>query len=102
AVRLFSFVLAHHRARAVGPLPLDFRRTFWSSGELFDMRLPNRGFYFELDPPIPVETLEGTVRGTQQKPVAGYVPKPGVRYVTARPPALANTPDSKAAGGGEP
>ena len=63
AVRLFSFILAHHRARAVGPLPLDFRRTFWWKGDLYDLRLPNRGFYFELEPPVPVETLEGRIRG---------------------------------------
>lgn len=102
AVRLFSFILAHHRARAVGPLPLDFRRTFWWKGELYDLRLPNRGFYFELEPPMPIETLEGRIRGTQKTPIAGYLPKPGVRYASVRPPAPADTPDSKAAGGGEP
>jgi hypothetical protein len=102
AVRLFSFILAHHRARAVGPLPLDLRRTFWWNGELYDLRLPNRGFYFELEPPVPVETLEGRIRGTQKTPIAGYLPKPGVHYAVARPPARADTPDSKAAGGGEP
>jgi len=101
AVRVFSFVLAHHRYRAAGPMALDYRRTFWWKGDLFDMRLPNRGFYFELEPPIPVETLEGDVRGQQKTPIAGYVPKPGVHYAAAKPPALADTPDSKA-GGAEP
>lgn len=101
AVRMFSFVLAHHRSRTLGPLALDYRRTFWWKGDLFDMRLPNRGFYFELDPPLAVETLEGRIRGQRQTPILGYVPKPGVRYVAARPPALAETPDSKA-GGAEP
>ena len=101
AVRVFSFVLAHHRHRVIGPMALDYRRTFWWKGDLFDMRLPNRGFYFELEPPIPVETLEGRIRGKQLAPVAGYVPKPGVHYAAAKPPAEADTPDSKA-GGAEP
>ena len=103
AVRLFSFVLAHHRARTVGAMPLGFRRTFWWKGELYDLRLPTRGFYFELEPPIPIETLEGRVRGQQPTPITGYLPKPGVHYVTPKPPPeQASTPDSKAAGGGEP
>lgn len=101
AVRMFSFVLAHHRHRTIGALALDYRRTFWWKGDLFDLRLPNRGFYFELDPPIPVETLEGRIRGQQKTPITGYVPKPGVHYVSAKPPELADTPDSKA-GGAEP
>jgi hypothetical protein len=104
AVRLFSFILAHHAVRAIGNLPLNFRRTFWSRGELYDLRLPNRGFYFELQPPIPIQTTEGRIRGQRQTPVAGYVRKPGVRYLAPRLPApeVSQSPDSKAAGGGEP
>jgi hypothetical protein len=105
AVRLFSFVLAHHGWRAIGNLPLDFRRTFWSGGELYDLRLPARGFYFELAPPIPVETREGTIRGVRQTPVLGYVRKPGVHYhatAATSVPTMSDDPESKAAGGGEP
>jgi hypothetical protein len=102
AVRLFSFVLAHHKFRALGPVALNFRRTFWWGGDLYDLRLPSRGFYFELSPPLPVETLEGRVRGERQTPVPGYVHKPGVRYVTPQPPTVIDSPESKAAGGGEP
>ena len=97
-MRLFSFVLAHHGARTLGPIALGFRRTFWSKGEVFEMRLPNRGFYYELDPPLPVETLEGRVRGVRQKPFLGYMRKPGVKYSSERPPSLAETPESKAGG----
>jgi len=102
AVRLFSFVLAHRPARAVGSVALDFRRTFWAQGDMYDLRLPSRGFTFVLDPPVPVETLEGRIRGQRQTPVAGYVQKPGVHYVTERPPTAEDSPESKAAGGGEP
>lgn len=44
------------------------------------MRIPSRGFEFELDPPISVNVLEGTIRGSLQDPLEGYVPKPGKRY----------------------
>ena len=102
AVRLFSFVLGHHRVRTLGPIALNFRRTFWWQGDIYDMRLPSRGFYFELDPPIAVETLEGRIRGERKTPIAGYVHKPGVRYATEKPPVLSDSPENKAVGGGEP
>jgi len=102
AVRLFSFVIGHRKVHTLGPVALNFRRTFWWGGDLFDLRLPSRGFYFELDPPLPVETLEGRIRGVRQTPVVGYVHKPGVKYVTAKPPVLDDSPESKAAGGDEP
>ena len=85
-------VLVRARAPARADARLDrrsgFRRTFWSKGEVFEMRLPSRGFYYELDPPLPVETLEGRIKGTLQKPIAGYVPKPGVKYSNDRAPSL--------------
>jgi hypothetical protein len=99
AVRLFSFVLRHRNHRALGPMALDFRRVFWWGGEVFDLRLPTRGFYFELDPPLPVETLKGDLKGKAQKPIAGYVRKPGVQYATAAPPAAPISPEARAGGG---
>ncbi len=101
AVRLYSFVLKHRKARTLGPMALNFRRTFWHEGEVFDMRLPTRGFYFELDPPLPVETLEGEIKGAVKQPIAGYVNKPGVTYTSHAPPAVGAGPESKAGGGGE-
>jgi hypothetical protein len=98
AMRLFSFVLGHRKMRVVGAIPLGFRRTFYSQGEVFEMRLPSRGFYYELDPPLPVEVLEGTVKGALQKPIAGYVPKPGVKYASSKIPTASTSPDSRAGG----
>jgi len=100
ALRMFSFVLGHHGARTLGPIALGFRRTFWWRGEVFEMRLPSRGFYYELDPPLPVETLEGRIRGVRQKPFLGYMRKPGVSYSSDRPPStsLTDSPESKAGG----
>jgi hypothetical protein len=99
ALRLFSFVLDHRKWRATGPVAAGYRRSFWSKGEVFEMRLPSRGYYRELEPPIPVEVLEGRIKGTLQKPIAGYVPKPGVTYASRRPPTMSETPEDKAGGG---
>jgi hypothetical protein len=98
AMRLFSFVVEHHRSRVTGPVAAGYRRAFFSKGEVFEMRLPSRGYYRQLEPPIPVEVLEGRIKGTLAKPIAGYVPKPGVKYVSVRPPAAAETPEDKAGG----
>jgi hypothetical protein len=99
AVRLFSFVVQHRTKRTLGPMALDFRRPFHQKGAMFEMRLPTRGFYYELTPPIPVETLEGTVKGAAKKPIAGYLRKPGVTYASSAPPPAITGPDSKAGGG---
>ncbi len=98
AVRLFSFVLGHRKAKVLGPMALGFRRTFYWEGEVYDMRLPTRGFYFELEPPLPIETLKGKIQGKLKQPITGYVPKPGVKYSDAKPPAASGGPDSKAGG----
>ncbi len=98
AVRVFSFTLAHRTARVIGPAVLSFRRRFLKDDGVFDMRLPVRGFYFELTPPLPIETLEGNIMGELKKPVEGYVKKPGVEYPTEHPPPAPGGAESKAGG----
>jgi hypothetical protein len=99
AVRLFSFVLRHRKSRALGPTTLGVRRTFYWEGEVYDMRLPTRGFYFELDPPMSVDTLKGWIRGQTKQPITGYMQKPGVDYGGTQPPPVLGGADSKAGGG---
>jgi len=99
AVRLFSFVLTHRRTKVLGPMALGFRRTFYWEGEVYDMRLPTRGFYFQLDPPLPVETLKGKLKGKLKQPITVYMQKPGVDYGGTQPPAVSGGLESKAGGG---
>ncbi|MBN2574088.1 MAG: L,D-transpeptidase [Deltaproteobacteria bacterium] len=99
AVRLFSFVLTHRKAKALGQIALGFRRTFYWEGEVYDMRLPTRGFYFQLDPPLSVRTLKGRIRGQTRQPILEYVQKPGVDYGQTTPPPVSGDPESKAGGG---
>ncbi|HEX4404998.1 MAG TPA: L,D-transpeptidase [Polyangia bacterium] len=103
ALRMFSFVLEHRHARTLGSVALGFKRDFWSKGDVFEMRLPSRGFYYELDPPMPVEVLEGRIMGERQKPLSGYQRKPGVTYAaSSKPPAEADSPESRAGGAESP
>lgn len=99
AVRMFSFVLGHRKAKALGSMALGFRRVFYSDGEVYEMRLPTRGFYFQLEPPLPIETLKGNIKGTLKQPIMEYLPKPGVDYGDRRPPTASGGTDSKAGGG---
>ena len=79
AVRMFSFVLRHRPVIVEGDKPLDFARQFLLKDDVFEMRLPSRGFWYRLEPPLPVNVLEGNIIGKVKKPITTYVPKPGVR-----------------------
>ncbi len=103
ALRLFSFVLQHRHAHTLGSVALGFKRDFWWKGDVFQMRLPSRGFYYELDPPMPVEVLEGRIMGEREKPISGYQRKPGVTYASSsKPPAASDSPESRAGGAEAP
>jgi hypothetical protein len=100
AVRLYSFILGHRNKKIAGDQPVNLTRQFLFNEKVYEMRVPSRGFAYYLDPPLPVNVLEGTIRGPQKKPIGGYVPKPNEVY-PGPPPALSDSPDSKAGGGGE-
>jgi hypothetical protein len=101
AIRLYSFILKHRPMRVAGDQPLGFSRQFLWKENVYEMRLPSRGFLYELDPPLPVKVLEGTIRGTHQKPIAGYVPEPWTQYPPGPVPWASDSPEAKAGGGGE-
>jgi hypothetical protein len=98
AVRLFSYVLQHHKVNLIGDRPLNFARQFLWKEDVYEMRLPSRGYWFELDPPLPVNVLEGNILGDAQKPIKNYVPKPGVQYPPGPPPVPPDSPEARAGG----
>jgi hypothetical protein len=80
AVRLFDFVLRHRPFHRVGNVPLNLRRRFEYEDKEYYFALTTRGYYYELDPPVPVLVTPGNIMGKVQKPIEAYVPKPGVDY----------------------
>lgn len=99
AERLFSFVLRHRKMRVEGDKPLNFRRQFLWKDEVYELRLPTRGYHYVLDPPVPVNVLEGRIVGRMKRPIDDYFPKPGVKYPPGPPPPLPNSPEARAGGG---
>ena len=63
------------------------------------MRIPSRGYVYVLDPPLPVNVLEGDIKGEQKTPIIGYVPKPDAKYPPGPPPPAPDSPEAKAGGG---
>ena len=98
AIRLYSFMLRHRNMRVVGDQTMDLARQFLKGDEVFEIRLPSRGFAYQLDPPLPVDVLEGEIKGKENEPLTGYVPKPGVTY-PGPPPLLPDSPEARAGGG---
>ena len=80
AVRLFSFVLRHRPFERKGQSKLSYQHRFDFQGEEFQLDLRTRGYYYEMTPPVPVNVLEGNIRGTLQQPVEKYIKKPTKMY----------------------
>jgi hypothetical protein len=107
AVRLYGFILNHRHFVVTGDQVMNYDRQFLYKEQVFQMRVPSRGFQYTLDPPIPVSVLKGTIKGREKKPLDGYFKIPGKPY----PAELPSTDGKKkkppteevapAAGGGE-
>lgn len=94
AVRLYDFLLNHRNKKVMGDQRLNASRQFYKDGNVYEVRLASRGFEFQLTPPLPVDVLEGRIRGSVSRPIEGYMPKPDVVY----PPGPVPSPK----GGAEP
>jgi hypothetical protein len=97
AIRLYSFILSHRNKTVAGDQSLGFSRQFLQNEKVYDIRLPSRGYAYVLDPPLPVNVLEGEIKGAQKKPIIGYIPKPNTEYPGPPPPAP-DSPEAKAGG----
>jgi hypothetical protein len=63
AVRLASFLVAHHAHVRHGLDARPFSRLVKWKGHTVTLPIPHRGLRYELTPPIRVEVLEGHIRG---------------------------------------
>ena len=99
AIRLYGFILRHRPMRPLGDQGMGFARQFLFKDSVYEIRLPSRGYSYQLDPPVPVEVLEGDIKGTLKKPVLTYVPKPGITYPGPPPPVGASSGEDRAGDG---
>ncbi|HEX7509123.1 MAG TPA: hypothetical protein VF550_20285 [Polyangia bacterium] len=95
AIRLYSFILRHRPMRILGDQGMGFARQFLVGEDVFEIRLPSRGYSYQLEPPLPVDVLEGDIKGTLKTPVLTYVPKPGTKY-PGPPPPVRNSDEGRA------
>ncbi|HSB73449.1 MAG TPA: L,D-transpeptidase [Candidatus Methylomirabilis sp.] len=81
AVRLFDFLLKHRSFERLGSRTLQgVKRGFEFQGQRYGYALDTRGYYYELRPPVPITVRKGRILGNSQRPIEGYVRKPGVEY----------------------
>jgi hypothetical protein len=80
AVRMYDFVLRHRAFQRVGNVPLEVKRRFEVEGKPYHYELKTRGYYYQLDTPVPVEVFEGKIMGQVKKPITAFMHKPGVDY----------------------
>jgi len=99
AERMFSYVLQHRTVRVEGERRLGHARQFLWKNDVYELRLPARGFWYTLDPPLQVNVLEGNIVGRVKKPITRYMPKPGVAYPPGPPPSPSDSPEGRAGGG---
>jgi hypothetical protein len=86
AVRMTSFLLRHRNHTVQGRLNADWRRVLHPEGseEEILMEVDTRGFGYQLTPPVPLEVLEGNIRGRQTRPLGGFYPLPETVQEQAR------------------
>jgi hypothetical protein len=77
AVRMFSFILQHRTYTRVGQVPVGVRRNLEVDERTYNMKIPSRGYKYELVQPIPVTVTEGRVRGKRGSPITTAMKMPG-------------------------
>lgn len=101
AVRVYGFILNHRNVVVDGDQPMGYSRQFLWKDEVYEVRIPTRGFQFTLDPPMQVNVLKGRIRGTAREPIEGFIPKPDLEYPPGPVPGTEpESAESRAGGGG--
>lgn len=101
AVRLYGYLLNHRNMTVAGDQPLNHERQFLHQDTVYHVRVPSRGFQYDLDPPLPVTVQKGSVRGDLTKPPEGFVKIPGRAYPDAMPGESSEDEDARAGADGD-
>jgi hypothetical protein len=77
ALRLSGFLLEHRTHTRRGKVNVGYHRTVEWHDQKVEIDVPDRGYLYELDPPVPVRVLQGRVVGERSKPVSIAAPDGG-------------------------
>ena len=74
-----SFVLAHRPHLRVGQKVVAYKNTVKNTADTDDteyvIEIPKTGYIFQLERPLPVEVLQGRIRGSRRTPITAALPK---------------------------
>ncbi len=76
AIRLSGFLVNHRDHLTEGKLPVAFMRKVDVEGTSGTLSVTSRGFGYELTPPVPVNVLEGKIKGARKQPLQTAQPLP--------------------------
>lgn len=76
SLRLASFLLRHRKHVRHGPIKEPYRRLVYAKGRFMRLNLEQRGYRYELTPPVAVEVTKGRIRGYRKQPVRAMIPIP--------------------------
>lgn len=68
ALRLMGFLLAHRNHVRIGDIHVRYDRVVSAEGKQLPLHVRSRGYRYQLVPPVPVDVLEGRVRGRRPSP----------------------------------
>jgi len=100
AVRLYSFILQHRNMVVRGDQRMRLDRQFLREASVYQVRMPSRGFLFELTPPLPVLVRPGRIMGKHRHPMRGYFEKPDLKYPPGPAPSPKGGVNTRAGDGG--
>jgi hypothetical protein len=76
AIRLSSFLIDHREHVTEGRLAVAYERKVQLEEREETLRLDQRGFGYELVPPVPVQVLKGRIKGQPKRAIQTPMPLP--------------------------
>lgn len=73
ALRLSGFLLEHRTHVRKGKMRAGYHRTLEWNEQTVEVDVADRGYLYELDPPVPVRVLPGRIVGKAQKPISSLI-----------------------------
>jgi hypothetical protein len=73
ALRLSGYLLAHRAYVRRGKLHSKYQRKLAWKGKEVELDVPERGYLFQLDPPVPIRVLEGNIAGDEKTPITSLI-----------------------------